>query len=444
MMATRRAPNRTLKSKTGKSAGNGRARGSMQNLQSALGVLAILGIAFALGENRRSVAWKQAGIGLVATILTAVVFLKIPQVTAAFAIVNDGVGAIATATRAGTSFVFGYLGGGALPYELKTPGADFVLALQALPVVLVMSALTTLFFYWRVLPPIVRGFAWLLERTLGVGGAVGLSTAANIFLGLVESPLFIRPYLARLTRSELFVVMTGGMAGIAGTVLVLYATMLAGIIPDVAAHLVIASVLGAPAAILVSLIMVPETKTRVKTDALSDPGPIASSSMDAIAKGTAAGLEVLLNICVMLIVLVALVHLANAILGLLPDVAGSAISLQRVLGLVMAPVCWLMGIPWDQAVLAGNLMGTKTILNELIAYVELSKLPADALDARSRLIILYAMCGFANFGSLGIMIAGLTTMVPERREDVVALGMKSIVSGTLTTCLIGAIVGALS
>src|SRR5207302_5647164 len=237
---------------------------------------------------------------LLVTFATAVILLKVPLVTRAFAAINDAVDAIATASKAGTSFVFGYLGGGTLPFELKVPGAEFVLALQALPVVLVMSVLTTLLFYWRILPPIVRGFAWLLERTLGVGGAVGLSTAANIFLGMVEAPLFIRPYLARLTRSELFVVMTGGMAGIAGTVLVIYATMLSLVIPNVAAHLVIASVLGAPAAILISLIMVPETSGQRTGGALKDPDMHASSTMDAIVKGTTAGLELLLNIIAML------------------------------------------------------------------------------------------------------------------------------------------------
>ena len=283
-----------------------------------------------------------------------------------------------------------------------------------------------------------------MERTIGVGGAVGLATATNIFVGHVEAPLFIRPYLARLTRTELFIVMTGGMAGIAGTVLVLYATILGPIIPDAGAHLVVASVLGAPAAILISLIMVPETTDRQTGGDLIEPEPVASSTMDAIVKGTVAGLELLLTIVAMLIVLVALVYLGNAILGLLPDVAGAPLSLQRMLGWIMAPVTWLMGIPWDQAQTAGSLMGIKTILNELIAYVELSKLPPDALDARSRLIMLYAMCGFANFGSLGIMIGGMATMVPERRDDIVALGLKSIVSGTLATCLIGAIVGVLN
>ena len=416
----------------------------MQNLQSALGVFVLIAVAWIISEDRRAVAWKQAAIGLLVTSATAVILLKVPGVSRVFGAINDAVDVISAASRAGTSFVFGYLGGGQLPFELKVPGAEFVLALQALPIVLVMSVLTTLLFHWRILPPIVRGFSWLLERTLKVGGAVGLSTAANIFLGMVEAPLFIRPYLAALTRSELFIVMTGGMAGIAGTVLVIYATVLGPLIPDAAANLVIASVIGAPAAILVSLIMVPEKADKPASDAVLEVGKVASSTMDAIVRGTASGLELLLNICAMLIVLVALVHLANAIIGVLPSVGGAPITLQRLLGYVMAPVCWLMGIPWKEAVTAGALMGMKTILNEFIAYVELSKLPADALDPRSRLIMLYAMCGFANFGSLGIMIGGLATMAPERRDDIVSLGLKSIVSGTLATCLMGAIVGVLT
>jgi CNT family concentrative nucleoside transporter len=416
----------------------------MLQLQSAFGVLALLAIAWALSENRRAVSIRQMAIGLAVTVITALVLIKLPPVAKAFSAINDAVSTISAASRAGTSFVFGYLGGGALPFDLKTPGADFILAFQALPIILVMSVLTTLLFYWRILPPIVRGMAWLLERTLGIGGAVGLSTAANIFLGMVEAPLFIRPYLAQLTRSELFLVMTGGMAGIAGTVLVLYATFLAPMIPDAAAHFVIASVLAAPAAILVSLIMVPETTDKRTGGALMDPDMQASSTMDAIAKGTTAGLELLLNIIAMLLVLVALVYLANAILGLLPEIGGAKISLQRLLGLLMAPVCWLMGLPWPQAVTAGSLMGVKTVLNELIAYVDMSKLGADALDPRSRLIMLYAMCGFANFASLGIMIGGLGTMAPERRDEINSLGLKSIVSGTLTTCVMGAVVGMIT
>ncbi len=416
----------------------------MQNLQSALGVVAILAIAFLISENRRAVPWRPVGVGLAITIALAVLMLKVPQVEIAFAAITDAVDAIASATRAGTSFVFGYVGGGTMPFELKVPGAEFILGFQALPVVLVMSVLSSLLFYWRIMPPIVRGFSWALEKTLDVGGAVGLSTAANIFVGQVEAPLFIRPYLAHLSRSEMFVVMTGGMAGIAGTVFVLYATILANAIPDAAGHIVVCSVLGAPAAIVISLLMVPDPDERHTGGKLGDVEQSATSTMDAIVQGTGAGLELLLNIVAMLIVFIALVHLANAMLGLFPDILGAPLTMQRALGWIMAPVCWLMGIPWAQAVTAGGLMGIKTVLNELVAYLQLAALPADALDPRSRLIMLYAMCGFANFGSLGIMIAGLATMAPDRRADVVSLGLKSIVSGTLTTCLLGAIVGALT
>jgi concentrative nucleoside transporter, CNT family len=416
----------------------------MLALQSAFGLFALIAIGWAISENRREVSWRRVGASLVLTLVLAVLFLKIPVLKLAFAAVNDAVNAIAAATRAGTSFVFGYLGGAPLPFEPKFPGAEFILAFQALPVVLVVSVLTTLLFYWHILPPVVRGFSWVLERTLRVGGAVGLSTAANIFLGMVEAPLFIRPYLARLSRAELFIVMTGGMAGIAGTVFVVYATVLAPVIPDVAGHLLTASVLAAPAAILVSELMVPEARSRQTAAPDANPDQLARSTMDAIVKGAAVGLELLLNICAMLIVLIALVHLVNAILGLLPDVGAAPITLERLLGTIMAPVCWLMGIPWAQAGEAGALMGIKTVLNEFVAYFRLAALPADALDPRARLIMTYALCGFANFGSLGIMIAGLTVMAPERRDEIVSLGWKSIVSGTLTTCLLGAIVGILA
>ena len=416
----------------------------MLTLQSAFGIFALLAICWIISENRRAVSWRRCFASLLLTLALAVLLLKIPALKVAFTVVNDAVNAIAAATRAGTSFVFGYLGGAPLPFEPRIPGSEFILAFQALPVVLVISVLTTLLFYWRILPPIVRGFSWVLERTLGVGGAVGLSTAANIFLGMVEAPLFIRPYLAQLSRAELFIVMTGGMAGIAGTVFVIYATILAPVIPDVAGHLLVASVLAAPAAILVSELMVPDAGHRPTQAPVADPALAASSAMEAIVKGTTVGLELLLNICAMLIVLIALVHLTNAILGLLPDIGSAPVTLERLLGYVMAPVCWLMGIPWAQATEAGALMGMKTVLNEFVAYFRLAALPPDALDSRSRLIMLYALCGFANFGSLGIMIAGLSVMAPQRGKDILSLGWKSIVSGTLATCLLGAIVGVLS
>jgi concentrative nucleoside transporter, CNT family len=416
----------------------------MAELQSALGVAGILIIAWIFSENRRAVTAKSVAVGLGLTFLLAALMLRVPMVRAAFASANTVVDAIADSTRAGTGFVFGYLGGGPLPFDPKIPGSEYILAFQPLPIVLIMSVLTSLLYYYRILPPVVRAFGWALEKTMDVGGAVGLSTAANIFLGMVESPLMIRPYLDRLSRSELFIVMTGGMAGIAGTVLVLYATILGPVIPDATAHFIIASVLGAPAAILISLIMVPETSARLTKGSLDEPEQVASSAMDAIVKGTTAGLELLLNIVAMLVVLVALVHLANLILGILPHLGGQPVTLERTLGIVMAPVCWLMGVPWSEAATAGSLMGVKTILNEFLAYLQMAALPAAALSARSRLIMLYALCGFANFGSLGIMIGGLATMAPKRRGDVVSLGIKSIISGTLSTCLLGAVVGVLN
>ena len=411
-------------------------------LQALFGIAALLVIAWAMSERRRDVSLREAGIGLLVTAALAALMLTVPQIRDLVGSLNGAVQAVANATRAGTALLFGYLGGGPLPFAPTDQGATFILAFQALPIVLVVSALTTVLFYWNVLPPIVRFFSWALQRTMGVGGAVGLSTAANIFVGMIEAPLFVRPYLSRVSRSELFIIMTGGMAGIAGTVMVLYATILAPLIPGAFGHILIASVLGAPAAILISRIMVPAAGEE-GVDGTVEIEPVATSTMDAIVRGTVAGVELLIGIVAMLIVLVALVHLVNAALGLLPAIGDASITLQRLLGYVMAPVCWLMGIPWREAVTAGSLMGVKTVLNEFVAYLQFASLPPDALSPRSRLIMLYALCGFANLGSLGILIGGLSAMVPARRDEIVALGPKSLVSGTLTTCLLGAIVGVI-
>ena len=411
--------------------------------QSALGLAAFAAIAWAISEDRRQASLRVALAGVALQLAIAALLLHMPGSRAVFAGINEGVLAINEATKAGTSFVFGYLGGGDLPFDEKFPGGSFILAFQALPLILVVSALTALLTYWRVLPVIVRGFAFVLQKTLGVGGAVGLGTAANIFVGMVEAPLFIRPYLAKLSRSELFVLMAGGMATIAGTVLVVYGFILGQTIPDAAGHLLMASVISAPAAVTVALLMVPDDGS--STAAAFTPHPDASGSMDAITKGTMAGLTLLLNVTAMLVVLVALVYLANVILGGVTGLMGlEPLTLQQILGWVMAPVCWLMGIPWSEAVTAGSLMGTKTVLNEFLAYLAMTQLPADALSERSELIMTYALCGFANLGSLGIMIGGLATIVPERRTDIVALGGKSLVAGTLATCMTGAVVGVLA
>ncbi|MHA1598311.1 MAG: NupC/NupG family nucleoside CNT transporter [Alphaproteobacteria bacterium] len=414
----------------------------MAVLQSVFGLLVLTTAAWAISENRDKNPLKVMAAGLGLQIILALMLLKIPVFRDIFLLLGDGVDALQAATLAGTSFVFGYLGGADLPFDEKFPGSSFVLAFRALPLILVISALSALLFYWRVLPAVVRGFAAVLQRTMGVGGAVGVSAAANVFVGMVEAPLLIRPYLKQLSRAELFMVMTCGMATVAGTVMVLYATFIASVIPGAIGHILSASIISAPAAILVARLMVPETDDATEAGDITPPVE-ASSSMDAVTRGTIDGIALLINVTAMLIVLVALVALLNMMFGLLPDVDGRALTLQRILGLLMSPVVWLTGIPWAEATTAGALMGTKTILNEFLAYLELAALPDGALSDRSRLIMTYALCGFANFGSLGIMIGGLTSMVPERRAEIVGLGMKSIVSGTIATLMTGAVVGIL-
>jgi len=414
----------------------------LPNLQSTLGILAFIGLAWALSENRARFPTRIVLAGLALQLALTVALLKLPLFKGVFLAMNQALGALEQATQAGTSFVFGYLGGGAAPFAMTDPASSFVLAFRALPLILVVSALSSLLFHWRVLPWLVRGVSHLLRKSLGIGGAVGLSAAADIFVGMVEAPLFVRPYLAAMSRGELFSVMTCGMATVAGTVMALYASFLAHVVPDAMGHILTASLVSTPGALLIAALMVPAGE--VSTAGELKAPETARSSMEAITQGTLAGVALLINIVAMLLVFVALVSLTNLLLGLLPDVLGGALSLQRMLGWVMAPVVWLMGIPWAEATTAGTLMGTKTVLNELIAYLDLARLPAEALSPRSDLIMTYALCGFANLGSLGILIGGLATMVPERRADIVSLGPKAVVSGTLATLLTGAVVGLLT
>ncbi len=407
--------------------------------QGLAGLAGLVAVAWALSEDRRRFSLRLVLAGIAVQMGVAALLLKAPGSQAMFLALNRVVDALQGATRAGTAFVFGYLGGGPAPFATSDPASGFVLAFQALPLVLLMSALSALLYHWRVLTWVVRGFSWLLERSLGIGGAVGVSSAANAFVGMVEAPLLIRPYLSRLSRGELFVVMTGGMATIAGTVMVLYASFLAGVVADPVGHLLTASLISVPAAIVVAKVMVPDATCTGGGKVMPASG--YGGAMDAVVKGTLDGVQLLINIIAMLVVLVALVSLANAALSLLPEMGGAPVTLQRMLGVAMAPLAWMMGVPAGEAMTAGALMGTKTVLNELLAYLELSRLPAGALSERSRIIMTYGLCGFANPGSLGIMIAGLAAMAPERRDEIVALGGRSIISGTLASCMTAAVVG---
>jgi CNT family concentrative nucleoside transporter len=411
------------------------------NLQGIVGIIFLTGLAWLISENRRAVRFQIIFTGLAVQFALALILLKIPVFKDLFALLNRGVSAIDQATTAGTTFAFGYLGGGKLPFAETYPGSTFIFAFKALPLILVVSALSSLLFYWKILPLVVRAFSWLLQKTMRVGGAVGVGAAANVFLGMVEAPLLIRPYLGRLTRSELFITMSCGMANIAGTVMVLYATILGPQMPDVMGHILIASIISTPAAIMISLLMVPETGEITLGHYI--PPQNASSAMDAVTQGTSEGMSLYLNIIAMVIVLIALVALSNQILGLLPSFQGEPVTLQRLLGYVMAPVTWMIGIPWSESSTAGFLLGEKTVLNELIAYLDMAGLPAGSLSARSETIMVYALCGFANLASLGILIGGMAAMVPARRGEIVSLGFKSILCGTMATCMVGAIVGLL-
>ena len=411
-------------------------------LHGILGIGLLLALAWSISEDRRHIPVRLVLGGLGLQLLLALALLKLPTAQGLFAAINQAVLALQTATEAGTSFVFGHLGGGPAPFETRYPENSFILAFRALPLVLVIGALSALLFHWRVLPLVVRGMAWLLRRSLGIGGALGLGAAANVFIGMVESPLLIKPYVQDMSRSALFALMTTGMATIAGTVMVLYATLIGAAVPNAMGHILTASLISAPAALVIAGLMIPDEPQSV-LDETPRIAHDAGSAMDAVTRGTLDAIPLLLNIIAMLIVMLALVSLANSLLGLLPAVGGSALTLERIFGWLFAPVVWLIGIPWQESAVAGQLMGIKTVLNELLAYLRLAALPSEALSERSRLIMTYALCGFANFGSLGIMIGGLGALAPQRRGEVVALGMRSILAGTLATLMTGAMVGML-
>src|SRR5262245_56492822 len=425
----------------------------MVQAQGLVGLIVIPLLAWALSENRSAHSRAQvarivaAGLGL--QIAIALVMLNVPTVRIAFDWAAGLVASLQAATNAGMRLVFGYLAGGPAPFEAVRPETSFILAFHALPLVLLVSALSRLLYHWGVLQAVVRGASWVLQRTLGVSGPVGTSAAANIFVGMVEAPLLVRPYLAGMSRGALFATMTVGMAGVAGTVLALYATIIGPVVSGAAGHLIVASVISVPAALMLSELMVPHKPQpdgappapSGEDIAVDDP---PRSSMDAIAQGTWEGVILLANVTAMLIVAVALVALANQLLGLITALFGLQLTFQQVLGWAFAPLAWLIGIPWPEGGHAGALLGSKTVLNEFLAYLQLAGLPPGTLSERSRLILTYALCGFANFGSLGIMVGGIAAMVPQRRAEIASLGAKTMVSGTLATLMTAAVVGVMT
>lgn len=410
-------------------------------IQSATGLAVLIAVCAFFSSNRTAIRPSLLVKGLLLQLVFALLLLKLPTTQYFFEILNQGLEVLQQSTAAGTTFVFGFLGGAELPYDELRPGASYILAFQTMPMVIVISVLSALLVYWRVLPVIMRGLSYLLEKTLGVGGAVGLAIASNAFLGMVESPLLIRPYLSKLTSGELFAVMMAGMATIAGTMLIIEAAVISDVVPNATGHLISASLITLPGVVYISHLLEPTTGNLTGSDKGISRG--GDSVIDVITKGTQMGLNLFLNIIAMILVIVSLVHLLNAILNLLPDVLGAPLSLERILGYLLAPLTWLMGIPWSEAVQAGQLMGTKTILTEFIAYIRLGEIADGALSPRSQIIMTYALCGFANFVSLGIMITGLVTMVPDRRDEIFGFGMKAIVGGTVATCTSACMIGIL-
>lgn len=409
--------------------------------QACFGLVLFFFLAWLFSENRKQVNFKTALMGLAIQIALAIIVTKFSIVRDAFLWIGGGVMALKDATVAGTSFVFGYLGGGDSPYQAKEGANTFIFAFQALPMVIVISAISMLLFHWRILPVIVKLFSSVFQKLLGIGGALGVCAAAKIFLGQTEAPLLVRPYLGKFTRSELFTVMTAGMATTSISIMVIYAMILEGTIPDPIAHILTAAIISVPAAITISRILIPQVGEETSGH-LVVPYQF-SGSMEAITQGTSDGMRLYMNILAMLIVFLAIVALANSLLSLLPTIYGQPLSLQLLLGYILSPLAWLLGIPWEEAIPAGALLGKKTILNEIVAFIGLAELPKGILSVKSDLIMTYALAGFANLSSIGIQIGGIGTMVPERKQEIISLGFKAMIAGTIASCMSGSIIGIL-
>jgi CNT family concentrative nucleoside transporter len=408
-------------------------------LQALLGIAVFIALVLPMSSNRKAINWKLVSIALVLQFVICALLLKAPVIKEGLLYLNQAVGALGAATLKGSAFVFGYVGGGDTPFTVTNPNAVVTFAFQVLPLVIVMSALSALLWYWRILPVVIRAISWVFERALGTRGPSGLVATANIFLGQTEAPLLVRPYLARMSRYELLLVMTAGMATIAGSVMVIYSAMLGEQFEGVLGHLITKSIMSVPASVLFAHMMLPDDSG--SSQDLQESPRIYQSAMDSITRGTSDGLALFLNIIAILIVLTAFVALANSIVSFLPAIGGEAITLERIAGWIFAPIAWLMGIPWSEAMTAGSLLGVKSVLNEFIAFIQLTTVPPEALSDRSRLITIYGLCGFANLASIGIQISGIGTMAPERRGDLASLAWPAFVAATLGSCMTGCVVG---
>ena len=412
----------------------------MQQFQGLIGLAAILLLAWAFSEDRANrPGWRWLGGALLLQLAIAVIVVRVPPIWAAVGVANQGVAAIEKATLVGSSYMFGYLGGAPLPFALAQGASPpLIIAFQILPLIIVFSALSALLWHWGILKALVRGLSWALRRTLGVSGVVGLGGGGTLFLGVVESPLVLRAWFATMSRSDLFAIMAMIMATISGAILVLYASTLGKVIPNAAGHLIVASLISLPAALMVARLMVPG---QPQSSEAAEPDLAYDGAMDAVVRGAMEGVQLMLAVIGIIITIFALVALADQILALAPHVDGAALTLKRMFGWIFSPFMWAIGVPWDQAPAAGALMGTKAILNEYVAYLDLAALPAGTLDPRSALIVTYALAGFANLASIGLLVSTIASLCPERRAEAAGLGVKSWIAGNFATLMTGAMIG---
>jgi len=416
----------------------------MEYLQPIVGFFTLLLLGAVFSTNYKAIKIKYLVNAVLIQLTLAVLLLKWTVITDFFTLLSRGILALTAATDTGVEFVFGYLATGApgAPFEVTNPGGTFIFAFGGLVLVIVVSAFSALLWHWRVIPVIVNALSFMFKKPLNVGGPVGLSATANIFLGQVEAPLLVRPYLSSMTKHELLILMTVGMSTIAGSLMAtlnimlmhVYGTALLG-------HFLTASIISVPAAIMYANMMMPsEVKTSFPE---GHSEKMYRSSMDALTEGTRSGLEIFLNIIALLIVVLSLVALVNMSLALIPEFNGQVLSLERMAGWLFAPLAWCMGIPWQESQLAGELLGIKTITNEFIAYIRLAEIDPSLMSERTKLIMLYALCGFSNLSSIGILISGMGAMAPERKADLIEVSGKALWAAVLASCMTGFIVGIL-
>ena len=412
-------------------------------LQILIGFIGLVCIAIPFSQNRSSINYRYIFVAIIFQIILAFALLKIPFIVQIFAYLSDGVSSLQAATQEGAEFVFGYLSNSSnSPFEPSGAGNSMIFAFQILPLIIVISSLSALLWFWNILPLIISAISKIFEKLFNIGGPIGLGATANIIMGQVEAPLLVRPYLSRMSEKELLILMTAGMSTVSGSIMIALVSMLQPQFPDLnlIQHLVSASILSIPAAIMYANIMIPSAEV-TNFDGNAIP-KVYDSSMDAITRGTRDGLDICLNVGAILIAFIALVSLLNSILGIAGGWIGiSDLSLQLILGYMFFPIVWLMGVPLSETLASAELLGLKTALNEFVAYGALANIEPGVLSERSKLITLYGLCGFANFSSVGILVSGISAMAPERKNDLIKVSLKALVGATLASCMTGLVIG---